>query len=344
MIKNARKNKKIFLLGWYGQGAHGDDLMEITTKKLFEDVARQKKLNLEWMADKKADLIIVGGGTILGVDSMNLYEVLKNTKAPLVFFGGGFRREKRNIDSANVKKMKKLFNKAVLKGVRGYLSQQYFVQIGINDTEVVGDPSITFKPVKVERLKGKFKVGVSVRCMGKTGEPQYTDNKTNFKIIAAVCDYLVRSYDVYLYFFDLAENNHDSDLEGIKAVLAKLKTKPKFQITPFKRDTQELFSLLGKTNYIVSQRLHPTILGWAQNTPHLAFEYQFGKTDDFMQSIGMGEFTIRTDEFDLTLYKKKFARLIKEKKIIVSQAKKSIDHWRTIQKNFASRCLDILKP
>lgn len=340
--KMFKKRKKISLVGWYGQGAHGDDIMEIAVKKLFKDVVRRKHLSLEWVSEKQADLVIVGGGTILGADSMHIYDRLKNIKAPLVFFGGGFRREKRDIGLENIQHMKELLKKALLKGVRGYLSQQSFVQIGITNTEVIGDPSLTFNPVRVEQLFGKFKVGVSIRAMGKTGEYQYIDNKTNAKNFAAICDYLVKVYKATLYFFDFTENVHDSDAEGAQSVISQMRYRKGHTFISFKRDTEELFSLLGQMDYVVSQRLHPTILAWIQGIPCVAFEYHYNKTFDFMSTIGMDEFVIRTDEFDLQIYKKKFTRLLNEKELIMTQVKKSINYWKDKQKNFANRCLDII--
>lgn len=334
--------KKFCLIGWYGQRAHGDDIMEITTKRLFEDVAKTHRISVEWVNEKQADLVIVGGGTIIGVDSMCIYERLKNIKTPMIFFGSGFRREKRNISKENIRKMKELFKKATLKGVRGYLSQQFLIHIGIEDSEVIGDPSITFKPIKVERLTGKFKVGICIRSMGKTGELQYTDNQTNFINIANICDYLIEQYQASLYFFNLTENVHDSDSEGIDEAISKMRYKGNHTIIPFERNTEEIFSLLAQMNYIVSQRLHPTIIGWIQGIPHIALEYQFGKTDDFMQSIGMGEFVIRTDEFNIEIYKKKLILLLKEKETIISHAKESVDYWSKKQEDFANRCLNLI--
>lgn len=342
LFKKGGIKKRLRLIGWYGQGAHGDDIMAITIKKAINKLAKAKNISIEWINEGKADLVIVGGGTILGADSMNLYEHVKKEKSPIVFFGGGFRRERRDIGAENKRRMKKLFKRASLKGVRGYLSQQLFLHIGIEDTQVIGDPSLLFEPVKVENLLAKFKVAVSVRLMGKTGETQYTDNQTNFKNIAAICGYLIEQYRANLYFFDLAENVHDSDSEGIKAVIDKMRYKEGYTIIPFERNTEEVFSLLGQMNYIVSQRLHPTILGWSQGVPHVALEYQFGKTADFMQSIGMGEFVIRTDEFSMEVYKKKLSRLLREKELIISQAQKSINYWKNKQRDFAKQCLDII--
>ena len=341
--KKSDIKKRIQLVGWYGEGAHGDDIMEIVTKNAIDKIAKERHISIEWVEKGKKDLIIVGGGTILGVNRTGLYEHIRKERAPIVLFGGGFRREKRDIDTEYKKETKKIFKKAILKGVRGYLSQQLFVHMGIEDTEVIGDPALLFEPVEVEQLAGQFKIGVSVRSMGKTGESQYVDNITIFRNIAMICDALREQYEAKLYFFNFAKNVHDSDSEGIEGVISRMRYKDGHTLISFERNTEALFSLLGQMDYIVSQRLHPTILGWLQGIPHVALDYQFGKTADFMESLGMGEFVIRTDEFNMDVYKKKFTRLLKEKEIIISHAEKSLAYWRRKQTNFAERCLDIIK-
>ena len=341
-IKKSTVEKKISLIGWYGQGAHGDDIMEIVTKRLFEEVAKSRYLSLQWVDEKDADVIVVGGGTILGVDRMHLSERMKDVRAPVVFFGGGFRREQRDIGNEYIKRTYKLFQKATLKGVRGYLTQQFLVHIGIDHVEVIGDPALTYTPVPVEKFEGEFKIGVAIRSMGKTGEPQYVDNQTNAQNIALLCDYFAEQYGASLYFFNFAKNVCDDDAEGIEAVIDAMRQKPECKTIAFDRDTEESFSLLGQMDYIISQRLHPTILGWQQGIPHIAFEYQFGKTMDFMSSIGMNEFVIRTDEFSLDTYLIKFRRLWNERDIIRQHAQQSIAYWQHQLYDFANRTLDLL--
>ena len=333
---------KVSIVGWYGEGAHGDDIMEIATRNAFISVARRYNCTLKFVSEKEADVVIVGGGTILGVDTMNLYSKLARIDTPIVIFGGGFRRERRDIGNENRDRMKKLFERASLKGVRGYLSKQFLIHCGIDadDIDVIGDPAFLFEPVKIKPLSNSFKVGVSVRNM-RTGEPQYATNEENWNVIAKICDNLTKFKNAKLYFFNFAENVHDSDSEGIKKVISLMENKKNYTILPFKKTPEYLFSMLGQMDYIVSQRLHPTILGWIQGVPHVALEYQFGKTADFMQSIGMGEFVVRTDEFGMDTYIKKMERIMREKELIKHHSLLSVNYWKKKQYEFISRIMDM---
>ena len=68
---------KVALIGWYGQGAHGDDVMQIATKNIFKKVAHSINVSIDWSEIEDSDIVVVGGGTILGIDSMGLYKMLK---------------------------------------------------------------------------------------------------------------------------------------------------------------------------------------------------------------------------------------------------------------------------
>jgi len=333
--------KKVALIGWYGKGAHGDDIMEIATKRLFERVAEDKDLLIDWVDEKEADLVVVGGGTILGFDTMGLYGRLKDISVPLVFFGSGVRKKDGKVGFMDRRHIKYLFRKAALKGVRGELSRGFFQDMGIKDVEVLGDPALSFIPRDVNSLPGDFKVGVSIRCMGKTGEKQYADNETNADNIALICEWLAREYGARLFFFDLARNIHDSDREGIDMVMGRMRRLKDHTVIPFETDTPEIFSLLGQMDYIVSQRLHPTILGWAQGVPHAAMEYQFGKTEDFMRTIGMGDLVVRTDKFDLEEYKKMARMIFNERKKLEEDSARRIEELRAKQVLFAEKCLSL---
>ena len=341
-VKTRKDMKRINLIGWYGEGAVGDDLIGFCIENVLLEEAKHRGIRMEFTQSNKCDLVVVGGGSILGCDSMGLYDRLKSIKAPLVFFGGGFRREQRDIGKDNRKHMKKLIDRAFLKGVRGYVSQQMFVHNDIYGVEVIGDPALLFEPIPVDDFAGEFKVGVAVRNMGKTGESHYLSNEKTHKIFAEICDYFVEDFNAQLYFFPAAENIHDSDLEGAEKTIELMRNKQRAQIVPFIKDPLVFGSMIGKMDYLVSQRLHPTLLAWVQGIPCIAFEYHYNKTVDFMNSIGMDEFVIRTDEFTLDFYKKKLDRLFREKELIMTHARKSINYWRDEQRDFAGRCLDIV--
>jgi polysaccharide pyruvyl transferase WcaK-like protein len=337
------ETKIIYLFGWHGNNASGDDLLGHCAKNIYLKRAAKKGLKAKITNSGECDLAVIGGGTILGFDSMHLYSAVREIKAPLVIFGGGFRREKREIGHENRKTMEYLFGRASLAGVRGYISQQFFIHNDIAFPEVIGDLGLLFEPEPVKRpFEGEHKVGVFVRNMGKTGEPQYVDNKTVHNHIARVCDWLAEEFHSKFYFISFAENPCDSDMEGIQSTISMMRYKNAVEVIPYSPDFIQQCSLIGQMDYIVSQRLHPIVLAWLTKKPCIGIDYQFGKTSDFMGSIGMDEFVIRTDEFNLDVYKVKLKRLMDEKQLIIEHSQRSIQHWRNRLTDFVDKSLELL--
>lgn len=342
-ISKHREPKQIKIIDWHGNNATGDDLLGHCAGDFFLERAEKRGIRVEITNDRNCDLAVIGGGTILGVDSMHLYGIVKKIQAPLVIFGSGFRREKRDIGDDNRKAMKYLLKRASLAGVRGYISQQFFIHNKIGTPEVIGDPGILFNPAKVERhFGGKHKVGVFLRNMGKTGEPQYVDNKTVHHHIARVCDWLTEEFQSRFYFISFAENRFDSDMEGIQSAISLMRYKDGVEVIPYSSDFIQQCSMIERMDYIVSQRLHPVVLAWSMRKPCIGIDYQFGKTADFMGSIGMDEFVIRTDEFNLDVYKMKFKKLMDEKQVIIEHSQRSIRYWHTRLTDFVDKSLELL--
>jgi ubiquinone/menaquinone biosynthesis C-methylase UbiE/polysaccharide pyruvyl transferase WcaK-like protein len=349
---------KILLIGWYGHNAIGDDMLAYVIKHLFSKEAERKGIEIQFAPPSilknfvfcrahrslvKNDLIVIGGGSIIGFDTMHLNRLLKGSREPLVIFGGGFRKEAEKIPEKDRIHMTELFSKASLKGVRGPITCDLLISNGIaKDIDIVGDPALSFSPPPTsEKLGGDFRVGVNVRFM-KTGEPQYLSNAQIYNIFAKLADYFVKERNAQIYLFSFTENKYDSDTEAAKKVIELMKYKDNPKIIPFSTDIVKMCSLIGSFDYLISQRLHPCILGWVQKVPNIGFEYQFLKTADFMSSIGMDEFTIRTDEFSLEAYLAKYEKLTQNKQSIIESSQQSIAYWRKKQKEFVNKCLDIV--
>ena len=368
-MDESNKKYKILLLGWYGHTAIGDDIIAEVTKHLFFEEAEKRSIKLQFVPLSilkdfkyrmshshliKNDLIVIGGGSILGSDTMNLYMTIfgfdkitfhklsRNRKTPLVIFGGGFRREKEKLPEKDRTHMRRLFDRAILKGVRGPVSQQLLISNGIlKEVDVIGDPALSFYPVPVNnKMDGDFNVGMNVRFM-KTGEPQYLKNEEIYTIFAQLADHFVEE-GAQIHFFSFTENEHDSDTEASKKVIKLMKHKNNPELIPFSNDALRMCSLIGEFDYLISQRLHPCILGWVQKVPNIGFEYQFLKTTDFMKSIGMGEFIIRTDAFSFDAYLEKYEKMKQNRQSIIERSQEYVVHWRKKQREFINECLDIM--
>ena len=161
--------------------------------------------------------------------------------------------------------------------------------------------------------------------------------------IAQVCDWLGEELGSTFYFFSFAENPFDSDTEGAQATISLMKKRHSVEIIPYASDFVQQCSMVGMMDYIVSQRLHPIVLAWTMKIPCIGFDYQFSKTADFMNSIGMDEFVIRTDEFNMETYEMKFERLMSEKRLIIEQSRKSIEYWHKKLEDFVDRSIEIIR-
>ena len=302
----------------------------------------------------KHDLTIIGGGSILGFDAISLYTTIfgldvlkiiklsKNLRTPLIIFGGGFRKESDDLPERDRIHMKILFEKAVMKGVRGEISRDLLIKNHItDDVGVIGDPALSFNPIRVQYpLEKGFNIGMNVRYM-KRRERQYIEQERIYEIFAQLADHFTDA-GAKIYFFSFTENIFDSDVKAAKRVISRMKNRKAPVIIPFSKNVMEVCSLIGKFDYLISHRLHPCILGWVQKVPSVAFDYQFSKTADFMQSINMDEFIIRTDEFTFESYFNKYSKIKDNKNAIISCSQNKIDYWRRKQKDFAQHCLNLM--
>ncbi len=359
---------KILLFGWYGYNAIGDDIIAETIKNLFFEEADKRNIKLEFSSTSvtkdiiqrifhsycvKYDLIVIGGGSIIGFDTMNIYmalfgfdklnlgKVSKNRKTPVVIFGPGFRRENEILPDKDRVHMKKIFDRSLLKGVRGPITQELLISNGIIDKiDIVGDPALNFQPIQNNSLNNEFSVGVNIRFM-KGKEPQYLTNEKIYSIFANLADFFVEE-GAQLYFFSFTENEYDSDTEAAKRVISLMENKENPEFIKFSNNPRELCSLISNFDFILSQRLHPCIIGWAQKVPSIGFDYQFSKTEDFMKSIGLGEFVIRTDNFSFESYIEKYEKIKRNRMEIIERSQSYIKNWKNQQREFVNKSLDVM--
>jgi polysaccharide pyruvyl transferase WcaK-like protein len=359
---------KVLLLGWYGYNAIGDDIIADVIKQVFRTEGEKRDISLYFAPYSvipsyprrlynsfclKYDLIIIGGGSIVGTDTMSLYlslfscdlikmiNISRNRNTPLVIFGPGFRKESDSLPRKDQLHMKKIFERSALAGVRGPITRDLLMSHHIVDqVDIIGDPALSFKPLDVDLSLPNNSIGFNARFM-KKGEIQYISNDRIANIFAQLADYFVEE-DKHVFFFSFTENNHDSDSEAAKKVIQLMSNKDKPNLIPFNVDTAKTCSMIGKFDFIISQRLHPSILAWVQQIPNISFEYQFLKTTDFMKSIDMADYVIRTDEFSFDMYMDKYERLMRHYGDVKKRSADLINSYREKQRKFANSCLDIM--
>ena len=228
--------------------------------------------------------------------------------------------------------------------LRGYLSKHFCVHVGISRGEVIGDPAFQFRPEPVFFSDDAIKrVGISIRSMDEQCEPQYTDNDQCLNMIVKIANFISERFECDFYLFDMARNIYDADQLAIDEIIPKLKGRGRCHVIPFSDGPGKSFSTIAQTDCMISQRLHPSIVAWACGIPHVSLDFQNGKTEDFLSSIGMTEFGVRTDEFTMSGYRTAFNRLEREWAVVSLQASRSVDYWKKAQRLAIKRIFQFIK-
>ena len=74
------------------------------------------------------------------------------------------------------------------------------------------------------------------------------------------------------------------------------------------------------------------LLSWIVGKPSIAWEYQFGKTYDCLESIGMDRFVIKTTDYNFDEYKRKFEYLCENREEIIIESQNNINKFKDKQK------------
>ena len=288
-----------------------------------------------------------GGGTIFGhgVFFDRLRRRIAFDGKPYMVFGSGARKPGRPLKTKEREVLQRFCADAVAVGVRGNITKEWLQSEGVENVEIIGDVAVPFEAVDVSDVECDFKVGVCLRFMKGVfrKEEQLGTNQQNIIKFASICDKMVKKYGAKLYFFDLCENRFDSDFKAITAVRSNMTEKSAVKdatIFSFEenRDPVIAFSRLGKMDYVLSQRMHPSLMAWVQGVPSVGVEYQFGKTLDAFGPLGL-ESCVRPINNLSPSYMEMMDFVLENKASLISDCTRHIALLRQKQHNFLVRFL-----
>jgi polysaccharide pyruvyl transferase CsaB len=306
--------KKILVSGYYGFGNAGDEaiLMAIVDsfKKLDENV-RIKALSAnpretELMHDieavhrtnpflvvkaiAEADLVLSGGGGLLqdvtSSRSIPYYLLIvflaKKMGKKVMFYANGVGPVNRNF---NKRLIASVGNMVDLITVRDENSRDQLKNLGVKKPPiyVTADPAFALKPVDDEtglRIltrqginldSGGLKIGISVRPW-KVSESR--------KVIAEVCDYLIRNYSANIVFIPMQfpqDYNESLEIMGLM--------REKAMVIGESLGPRELLWICGKMDLLCGMRLHALIFGAIMGVPLVGLAYD-PKVENFLMRVG----------------------------------------------------------
>ena len=293
---------KIGLIGFFGVGAYSDDMINITTQKIFRNINPGVTFdsNVMWRCAKGAyldylngfDLLVLCGGSLLGKCTFppinRISEWAHKLYTPLSMFGTAYRLEpdKEPLSPTMQQRMKLLFETAQVIMLRGKRSIYWCNrnEISTEKVEALGDPLLG---LSYEKKKRRDVIGGNVRNMPPS-EVQYTSNDYVQGKMATIYEYLIDLFDLPLEFYVFRDQPLDNDGEGALKTMMKMKDIDNCEIRRFD-SAWEAFNSIDM-QFWFGQRLHPAVFCAATKTSFIGLDTQFEKMKDFMSSINSSNY------------------------------------------------------
>lgn len=251
---------KLALYGYYGVGEYCDDYMADATKQTFEEVSEQR---IEWVHhnDKDADMIILGGGSLLGE---NLYldllcALLKERDCPFAIFGTGVR----DVDRGEfIPKLQYLFQRASSISVRGETSVERLKSWGIDTARIdtIGDPIFLSAPLELE---SKNYIGGVIRPTSH-GYADWMRRSLGF---------LQTKLLLPVQLFSFCEAQHDGSANKFSG------------FDSYVLDAQQTRRGIAESAFWFGNRLHAFCLALIEGIPSIGVEIEFRKVEDVCSTI-----------------------------------------------------------
>ena len=175
-------------------------------------------------------------------------------------------------------------------GVRGPHSQEILASYGIEST-VTGDTALILEPDSYESTESGL-VGINVTKTGRFKHDKGPniwgfDEEQLINVMMRVCSKLeAMGYRLLLLSF------HPDDTVYLKKIAKSLK---KVEVLSNTTDPIRLLNAVARCEFLIGEKLHSTVFSACCYVPFISLEYR-PKCLDFTASLGLEDFTVRTDE------------------------------------------------
>lgn len=267
-----------------------------------------------WRSFIEVDMVIVGGGGIFQdiynhypipfFTSMVLFAKLLNKRVVLHSVGIGPVRTW--IGKRLCRTAAKL---ADIVTVRDFESRDLLLNLGVNKgIDVCADPVFLLQPARTEQVDGLFtsknlKDGLNI---GVCIQEILSWSDENKKVLAEILDHLIMNKGARVVFIPLGQyrdgwfrkiSSDSVDVTSSKG-LASMMTR-KSIIIEDELNPQELLTVIGGMDLLISMRLHGVIMGISMNVPVIGLTYkEETKISNLMNRIDQNENLFEVDDFD----------------------------------------------
>ena len=319
--------KRAVIVGWYGYGNVGDELLLDATLKYFDSrfdsfvyqspVDLKKKNSSPFPLQNKKDLlrlaklivfsdaILLGGGSYLrDVSSKNSLKVKLLLlflgiifRKPIYFFGSGLGPFSYNRETWL---LKFVFSKVKFPAVRDINSAKLYKQICGKEAMVVPDSVIWYLSNTAPVSVSNGKIGFALR---EWHDSNMEDKQSSFYQI--FIDQLASFMKTLpsgtiangIVFHNSTKDTFACDQKVYEDVLRQLvNEKTAINIQYLESNLEDVTNKYNEIEILIGMRLHSLIIGAVFKKKLIAISYD-PKVKSFMESIGLGEFVIEFEEF-----------------------------------------------
>jgi len=299
-VLSSKRPRLMYVGGWLGYNNLGDEALFEAYKKLFNGYSLlhyphvgRRVLSIPTKLFRIAKAAILAGGTLINKGSCpdSVQECL-DIFPKFYVFGTGvanpafWARIQGWTD--NLMQWKTVLQRCAYVGVRGPLSAELLINIGIDNVEVIGDPAVVFASDNFDNsdsyMPNSIGLNVGWDNVAQWGEPQkiYTEY-VRLATIARKAGWKIRWFVVWPP--DLTITKELAKASNTKVELYEIYSNP-----------YNYIDLVKSLSTFVGTRLHSVVLATCAYVPSVMLEYR-PKCKDYMMSIGQETNTIRTDKF-----------------------------------------------
>lgn len=289
----------------------GDDAVCEAIRKVFRNeffvfpVSYKRKgesLSVIRAMKRKPDIIMLGGGTLIARGPNEGYlkllnqvtGILRDTR--VIIFGPGVSEIKLATQAGvpvDVQAWRKVLDKAYSVAVRGNISKGFLQDWGVSrEVRICGDPALYLANDSFNYKKQNKRIAINFcDIVGRIhGLSKSSVEDFGRSLLKKLID---DDWQVHVY----PTTSNDIDYMD-EFFLMEYKN----QVTyfPYTRDIAKAQAFLQEMDIFVGMRLHAIAFSINVCTPFYAIEYH-SKTYDFLESLDLDEYSIRTDQLDASL-------------------------------------------
>jgi polysaccharide pyruvyl transferase WcaK-like protein len=293
-------------IGWLGYANLGDEAMYLSFEKLFpefqiilsNDVHPIELILYRYLVKRRSfyEFIFLGGGTL--INARRYLDALQSARLrdnKLIVFGTGVRdpsfwaEHYPQVDySQEMADWVSVLQKAAFLSVRGPQSASILEAYGLPKPRIIGDPALSICVPRSPDSSGSHTIALNLGCSG----PMWGKQEVLNEVIGRLSQQLLES-GWQVEFLPM----HPTDLRLGQSIIRTFNLQ-KASVWQEFRDIGKTLDRIRTYDLVVGQRLHSAVLACGCGVPAISLEYR-PKCGDFMESIAMQKFAIRTDVVDV---------------------------------------------